>query len=83
MAALLVAARLTALGAEPSRGVVNLVLHEHVHSHYTDEIAGMPARLSGGGGLPERFDHIGRRYLLVRVDPIRGTMSSIQLVEDP
>ena len=56
-------ARLAAAG-------VDLTLYGHVHSYYHFENAGMPAHISGGGGaIPERFDDIGRHFLVVDADP--------------
>lgn len=54
-------------------GRVDLTLYGHVHSHYAFENAGIPAHISGGGGaLPERFDNIGRHFLVVDVDADSG-----------
>jgi Icc protein len=54
-------------------GGVDLTLYGHIHSYYAFENAGIPAYISGGGGsIPERFDGIGRHYLTVDVDPVRG-----------
>jgi Icc protein len=55
-------------------GGVDLTLYGHVHSYYHFENAGIPAYISGGGGShPERFDQIGRHFLVVDADPIAGT----------
>lgn len=49
---------------------VDLTLYGHIHSYYHFENAGIPAYISGGGGShPERFDHIGRHFLVIRADP--------------
>ena len=49
---------------------VDLTLYGHIHSYYHFENAGMPAHVSGGGGaIPERFDDIGRHFLVVDVEP--------------
>jgi 3',5'-cyclic-AMP phosphodiesterase len=49
---------------------VDLTLYGHIHSYYHFENAGMPAHVSGGGGaIPERFDDIGRHFLVVEVEP--------------
>jgi Icc protein len=49
---------------------VDLTVYGHIHSYYHFENAGIPAYVSGGGGaIPERFDHIGRHFLVVDVDP--------------
>lgn len=56
-----------------AQGGVDLTLYGHVHSYYSFENAGIPARISGGGGaIPERFDALGRHFLSVLVDPERG-----------
>jgi hypothetical protein len=57
------------------RGRVDTTFYGHVHSYYAFENAGIPAFISGGGGaIPERFDGIGRHFLLVSVDPrVAGT----------
>ncbi|HWO11812.1 MAG TPA: metallophosphoesterase [Polyangiaceae bacterium] len=50
---------------------VDLTLYGHIHSYYHFENAGMPAHVSGGGGaIPERFDDIGRHFLVVDVEPV-------------
>ncbi|HTV23986.1 MAG TPA: metallophosphoesterase [Polyangiaceae bacterium] len=49
---------------------VDLTLYGHIHSYYHFENAGMPAHVSGGGGaIPEKFDDIGRHFLVVDADP--------------
>jgi Icc protein len=49
---------------------VDLTLYGHIHSYYHFENAGIPAHVSGGGGaIPERFDDMGRHFLVVDVDP--------------
>lgn len=49
---------------------VDTTFYGHIHSYYAFENAGIPAFISGGGGaIPERFDGIGRHFLVVRVDP--------------
>ena len=50
-------------------GGVDLTLYGHIHSYYHFDNAGMPAYISGGGGaIPERFDQIGRHFLVVDAD---------------
>ncbi len=50
---------------------VDLTLYGHIHSYYHFENAGIPAHISGGGGaIPERFDDIGRHFLVVDADPL-------------
>lgn len=62
-------------------GNVDLTLYGHVHSHYVFDNAGIPARISGGGGAwPELMDGIGRHFLVVDVDPNVG-VRNIRAVE--
>jgi predicted phosphodiesterase len=64
------AAKLLALLAH---GRVDLTLYGHIHSFYTFDNAGIPAYISGGGGaIPERFDDMGRHFLVVDADPDEG-----------
>jgi Icc protein len=59
-----------------AEGGVDLTLYGHIHSYYRFENAGIPAHISGGGGaIPERFDHIGRHFLVVDADPLRSALS--------
>jgi 3',5'-cyclic-AMP phosphodiesterase len=54
---------------------VELTLYGHIHSYYHFENAGIPAHVSGGGGaIPERFDDMGRHFLVVNVDPTTQAM---------
>lgn len=54
--------------ARLAEGRVDLSLHGHIHSFYAFTMAGIPAYISGGGGaIPERFDGIGRHFLVVEV----------------
>ncbi|MGE0325023.1 MAG: metallophosphoesterase [Polyangiaceae bacterium] len=56
-----------------ARGHVDLTLYGHIHSYYDFENGGIPAYISGGGGaIPERFDHIGRHFLVIDIDPDTG-----------
>lgn len=49
-------------------GAVDLALYGHIHSFLTFEHAGIPAFISGGGGaMPERWDGIGRHFLVVDI----------------
>jgi Icc protein len=49
---------------------VDLTVYGHIHSYYHFENAGIPAHVSGGGGaIPERFDDMGRHFLVVDVAP--------------
>jgi Icc protein len=62
------AARLLAMLAG---GGVDLTLYGHIHSYYSFWNAGMAAFISGGGGaIPERFDGIGRHFLVIDADPM-------------
>jgi hypothetical protein len=61
-------------------GAVDLTLYGHIHSYYRFENAGIEAYISGGGGShPERFDGIGRHFLVVDADPVAGT-SQVRVV---
>ena len=63
--------------AQLANGGVDLTFYGHIHSYYRFENAGIEAHISGGGGgLPERFDGIGRHYLNVEADPQVGTLST-------
>jgi Icc protein len=64
------AAKLLGLLAE---GRVDLTLYGHIHSYYSFENAGIPAYISGGGGaIPERFDEVGRHFLLLEIEADAG-----------
>ncbi len=55
---------------------VDLTLYGHIHSYYEFENAGIPAYISGGGGaIPERFDNMGRHFMVfdVRGGKISGS----------
>ncbi len=50
---------------------VDLTLYGHVHSYYRFDNGGIAARISGGGGaIPERFDNIGRHFLVIQLEPV-------------
>lgn len=54
--------------ARLAEGRIDLSLHGHVHSYYSFTMGGVPSYISGGGGaIPERFDGIGRHFLVVEV----------------
>jgi predicted phosphodiesterase len=56
-----------------AEGRVDVTLYGHIHSYYDFDNAGIPAFISGGGGaIPERFDGIGRHFMLFRADPAHG-----------
>jgi hypothetical protein len=49
---------------------VDLTLYGHVHSFLSFENAGIPAFIAGGGGArPERWDGVGRHFLVVDLAP--------------
>lgn len=55
---------------------VDLTVYGHIHSFYDFDTAGIPAVISGGGGaIPERFDNIGRHFVVFEVDPARQTFT--------
>jgi predicted phosphodiesterase len=59
------------------RGRVDTTFYGHIHSYYAFENAGIPAFISGGGGaIPERFDGVGRHFLVVRVDPAQHSVTT-------
>jgi 3',5'-cyclic AMP phosphodiesterase CpdA len=54
-------------------GRVDLTLYGHIHTYYRFDNAGIDAYISGGGGaIPERFDGIGRHFLVVDVGADTG-----------
>jgi 3',5'-cyclic-AMP phosphodiesterase len=56
---------------------VDLTLYGHIHSFYSFDNAGIPAYISGGGGaIPEKFDNIGRHFLVIDVDPTTSAFST-------
>jgi 3',5'-cyclic AMP phosphodiesterase CpdA len=56
-----------------AQGGVDLTLYGHVHSYYSFDNAGIPAFISGGGGaIPERFDKIGRHFMIFDLHAARG-----------
>jgi Icc protein len=66
-----------ALLARFAEAGVDLTLYGHIHSYYSFDNAGIPALISGGGGaLPERFDEVGRHFLVIDVDARRGVLGS-------
>lgn len=55
---------------------VDLTVYGHVHSFYDFDNAGIPAVISGGGGaIPERFDNIGRHFVVFEIDPVNQTFT--------
>jgi hypothetical protein len=70
--------------ARLAAGRIALSLHGHLHSYYSLEQAGILVNISGGGGaIPERFDRIGRHFLVVRVDPGAGRVTESRVVSVP
>jgi 3',5'-cyclic AMP phosphodiesterase CpdA len=52
---------------------VDLTLYGHIHSFYEFDNAGIPAFISGGGGaIPERFDDMGRHFMVIDIDADGG-----------
>jgi predicted phosphodiesterase len=65
-----------------ARGGVSGTFYGHIHSYYAFENAGIPAFISGGGGaIPERFDGIGRHFLVVRSAADGSTTTRIVRVD--
>lgn len=59
--------------ARLAEGRVDLTLYGHVHSYYSFDNAGIPAFISGGGGaIPERFDRVGRHFMVFTMDAKAG-----------
>jgi predicted phosphodiesterase len=56
---------------------VDMTLYGHIHSYYAFDNAQIPAHISGGGGaIPERFDAIGRHFMIFDVGPDSGIRSA-------
>ena len=70
--------------ARLAEGKVDVSLHGHIHSFYAFTMAGIPAYITGGGrAIPERFDGIGRHFLVVQVgldDAGAGRIEGVRLV---
>jgi Icc-related predicted phosphoesterase len=63
---------------------VDLTLYGHIHSYYEFTNAGIQAFISGGGGaIPERFDDIGRHFMVIEVDADRGVTGTRVVRVDP
>ena len=61
-------------------GNVDLTLYGHIHTYIQFDNAGIPARISGGGGArPMRWDGIDRHFLSVDVDPVQNRVTSVDL----
>ena len=49
---------------------VGLTVYGHVHTYHAFQNAGIEAFISGGGGaIPEKFDGIGRHFLVIDARP--------------
>jgi 3',5'-cyclic-AMP phosphodiesterase len=60
---------------------VDLTLYGHIHTYVQFENAGIPAYISGGGGAdPMRWDGINRHFLVVDIDPVAGSIRSVDVV---
>ncbi|MDQ3334487.1 MAG: metallophosphoesterase [Myxococcota bacterium] len=63
-------------------GGVDLTLYGHIHTHIEFENAGIPARISGGGGAdPMKLDGIDRHFLVLDVDDRAIQNVSVQRVD--
>ena len=63
-----------------ANGDVDMTFYGHIHSYYEFDNAGIPAHISGGGGaIPERFDAMGRHFLVVDVSAELG-VQKVQVV---
>jgi 3',5'-cyclic-AMP phosphodiesterase len=63
-----------------ANGHVDMTLYGHIHSYYEFDNAGIPAHISGGGGaIPERFDGVGRHFLVVDLSAGQG-VQNVQVV---
>lgn len=67
-----------------ARTRVDLTVYGHIHSYYRFENAGIPAFISGGGGaIPERFDGIGRHFMVFELEAGRGVLEHEVVRVDP
>jgi hypothetical protein len=66
------------------QGRVDLTLYGHVHSFYDFSNADIPAVISGGGGaIPERFDDVGRHFVVFEINTRTGTFSKNLVAIEP
>lgn len=66
-----------ALLADFAEHGVDATFYGHIHSYYEFHNAGIPAFISGGGGaIPERFDDMGRHFMVIEVNPDSGVRST-------
>jgi Icc protein len=69
--------------ARLAKGKVDLTLYGHVHSYYEFDNAGIQAYISGGGGaIPERFDKIGRHFMVFDAEAKRGITATAVIKVD-
>lgn len=69
--------------ARLGRGGVDLTLYGHLHTYFGFENAGIEAHVSGGGGaIPEKFDGIGRHFLVFDVEAGRIVGRRVVRVDD-
>ena len=62
--------------ARLAEGRVDLTLYGHIHSYYSFDNAGIPAFIAGGGGaIPERFDGIGRHFMVFDANAQSGIVA--------
>jgi Icc protein len=63
-------------------GAVDLALYGHIHTYAAFEHGGIPAFVSGGGGArPERWDGIGRHFLIVEQTAGQAPLVGVQRVD--
>lgn len=66
--------------AELVKGNVDLTLYGHIHTYVNFENAGIPARISGGGGAdPMRGDGIDRHFLVLDLDATATGVENIEV----
>ena len=69
------------IGTLASAGV-DLALYGHIHTYAPFEHAGIPAFVSGGGGArPERWDGIGRHFLVIDLTPGQPPIVGVRRVD--
>jgi Icc protein len=74
--------RRPALITKLTSGAVDLALYGHIHTYAAFEHGGIPAFVSGGGGArPERWDGIGRHFLIVEQTAGQAPLVGVQRVD--
>jgi Icc-related predicted phosphoesterase len=69
--------------AKLAEGNVDLTVYGHIHSYYSFENAGIQAYISGGGGaIPERFDDVGRHFLVFDIHAEQGVVDQRRVEVD-